>query len=84
VEMLGGVKYLKRDSAGLHIMHKGQLCTLEVDQIVVCAGQKEEDHLSAELKDGGLKYHIIGVAAKANELDARAAILEGTLLAQGI
>jgi 2,4-dienoyl-CoA reductase (NADPH2) len=55
VEMLGGVEYLKRDSAGLHIMHKGQNRTLEVDQIVVCAGQKEEDHLAAELKAGGLR-----------------------------
>lgn len=84
VEMLGGVEYLKRDRDGLHIMHKGQNRRLEVDQIVVCAGQKEEDHLATELKAGGIRYHVIGGAAKAKELDARAAILEGTVLAQRI
>lgn len=81
VEMLGGVEYLRRDHLGLHIMHQGTPRVLDVDQIILCGGQKEENRLAAELKARGLMCHIIGGAAKAIELDARTAILEGTKLA---
>lgn len=86
VEMLSGVEYVKRDKAGLHIIHKDQPRVLAVDQIIVCAGQEEENSLAQALAgqlattDIARKVHLIGGAARARELDARAAIEEGMKL----
>lgn len=38
--MLGGVSYEKVDDAGLHVKVDGEPRLLEVDNVVVCAGQE--------------------------------------------
>jgi 2,4-dienoyl-CoA reductase (NADPH2) len=39
VHMQGGVEYLKIDDAGLHIAVEGKERVLDVDTVVICAGQ---------------------------------------------
>ena len=81
VRMLSGVHYVQIDDAGLHLQVAGQAVLLEVDQIVVCAGQESEQSLLAELRAAGHTPHLIGGAAAAVALDAKRAIEEGTRLA---
>ncbi len=80
VKMLDGVEYLKIDDAGLHIKVKGQTMTLEVDNIVVCAGQSPLQELEAPLKAKNIPTYLIGGASEAKELDAKFAIEQGTKL----
>jgi 2,4-dienoyl-CoA reductase (NADPH2) len=78
VSMLAGVEYLKIDDAGLHIKVNDSVQVLDVDNVVICAGQ---DPLR-ELVDGLTKPHyLIGGADVATELDAKRAINQGTRLA---
>jgi len=81
VQMLRGVSYDKIDDQGLHIMMKDKAKTLEVDTIVVCAGQDPLRTLQNELEKNKLRVHLIGGADVASELDAQRAIRQGTELA---
>jgi 2,4-dienoyl-CoA reductase (NADPH2) len=54
---------------------------LDVDTIVLCAGQEPLRELQAPLLAAGLKVHLIGGALEAGELDAKRAIDQGTRLA---
>ncbi|QUJ68279.1 NADPH-dependent 2,4-dienoyl-CoA reductase [Photobacterium sp. GJ3] len=81
VEMLSGVSYDKIDAQGLHITVEGQQRILEVDHIVLCAGQTSVETLSAPLKAAGLNVHVIGGAEFAGEVDAKRVIRQGTELA---
>jgi len=88
VEMIGSVSYDKVDSDGnLHItVGKGEKAArrvLDVDNIIVCAGQiskkdLEKDAAGTELEE---KVYTIGGAYEAGELDAKRAIDMGTRLA---
>jgi 2,4-dienoyl-CoA reductase (NADPH2) len=84
VEMLSGVKYERIDDRGLHINHGGASRLLEVDQIIVCAGQEPNRILADELQGSGMLVHVIGGADKALELDAERAIRQGVELAATI
>ncbi len=84
VKMIGGVSYEKITKEGLWINLKGESKLIKCDHVVICAGQLSENKLKNELDVMGIKSHIIGGARKATELDARAAIEEGTLLAMEI
>jgi len=77
VQMMAGVTYEKIDDAGLHITQAGTAHLLQVDSIVLCAGQEPEGGLAADLPQA----HLIGGADVAAELDARRAIDQGTRLA---
>lgn len=81
VKMIGEVTYEKIDDAGLHISVKGEKQVLDVDNVVVCAGQLTFDELSASLNEKGIKTHVIGGAFKAGELDAKVAIKQASELA---
>ncbi len=81
VVMLNGVDYLAINDKGLLIRHDGREQLLEVDDVVVCAGQLSELELAGELDELGARYHLIGGALKAGELDAQRAIAQGTELA---
>jgi 2,4-dienoyl-CoA reductase (NADPH2) len=81
VEMLAGVTYRKVDDAGLHITVGEREMTLPVDNVIVCAGQEPQRELQAELLAAKLSVHLIGGADKADELDAKRAIKQGTELA---
>lgn len=81
VRMWSEVNYVKIDDAGLHITLKGQPQVLEVDNIVLCAGQHPLRELLEPLQSAGIKVHLIGGAKEAGELDAKRAIEEGWALA---
>ena len=81
VKMLGGVNYERIDDAGLHIVIDGNPQVLNVDNIVVCAGQEPRRELYDGLKAANIDVHLIGGADVAAELDAKRAIAQGTRLA---
>lgn len=81
VTMLNGVEYLGVKDEGLLIRQNGREQLLEVDDVVICAGQLSELTLAGELDAKGISYHLIGGALKAGELDAKRAIAQGTELA---
>ncbi len=81
VKMLGGVEYLGVDDAGLHIRVDGSEQVLDVDHVVICAGQEPRRELFDALAAQGRKAHLIGGADVAAELDAKRAIAQGSRLA---
>jgi 2,4-dienoyl-CoA reductase (NADPH2) len=81
VEMLAEVRYERFDEQGLHVVVAGKARVLEVDNVIICAGQVVEDSLLAPLAARGVEAHCIGGASLASELDAKRAIDEGTRLA---
>ncbi|HEU5436384.1 MAG TPA: NADPH-dependent 2,4-dienoyl-CoA reductase [Telluria sp.] len=82
VKMLAGVQYDRIDDAGLHITVDGKAQLLAVDNVIICAGQDSlVELMPAEGTTGGPKFHKIGGAALAAELDAKRAIREGAELA---
>ncbi|HEX7113435.1 MAG TPA: FAD-dependent oxidoreductase, partial [Mizugakiibacter sp.] len=84
VTLLGGVGYERIDDAGLHIRIGAEARTLEVDHVVICAGQEPNRALAAELQAAGITVHLIGGADVAAELDAKRAIDQGTRLAAAL
>jgi 2,4-dienoyl-CoA reductase (NADPH2) len=81
VTFLAGVEYDRIDDAGLHIRVDGAPRLLEVDTIVVCAGQEPRRELLAELEAAGVPAQLVGGADVAAELDAKRAIDQGTRVA---
>ncbi|WP_290050641.1 NADPH-dependent 2,4-dienoyl-CoA reductase [Amycolatopsis solani] len=84
VEQIPGVGYERVDDDGLHITVDGAPRLLEVDTVVVCAGQEPVRDLADELRAAGLPVHLIGGADVAAELDAKRAIDQGTRLAAAL
>lgn len=84
VKMLAGVTYQKVTDEGLWIEQDGQSQLLEVDHIVICAGQVPQRELQQQLEQAGMQVHLIGGADVAAELDAKRAIRQGAELAAKI
>jgi len=91
VEMLAGVEYRKIDDQGLHITVGGVERLLEVDNVIICAGQDSLTELmppaapdGAAGQASGPRFHVIGGAKLAAELDAKRAIREGAELAAAL
>ncbi|RZF26565.1 NADPH-dependent 2,4-dienoyl-CoA reductase [Paraburkholderia sp. UYCP14C] len=86
VQMLGGIEYREISARGLRIARDGADQWLDVDTIVVCAGQESLRELLPSAVDGSHgsgapRFHVIGGAKLATELDAKRAIREGAELA---
>ncbi len=81
VKMIAGASYDKVDDQGLHITVDGNTSILEVDHVVVCAGQESYTAMYDQLKADGKNVHLIGGAKEAGELDAKRAIRQGAELA---
>ncbi|MFC5473381.1 FAD-dependent oxidoreductase [Paraherbaspirillum soli] len=99
VQMLAGVDYQRIDDQGLHITVGGEARLLAVDNVVICAGQeslhelvpaaaiapaKPGQPLKTQNNGAGVRYHLIGGASLASELDAKRAIREGAELAAAL
>ncbi|MBK6932186.1 MAG: FAD-dependent oxidoreductase [Saprospirales bacterium] len=84
VHLWNAVEYHCVDDAGLHLTVKGQPQLLEVDNVVICAGQEPYRPLLAPLEQAGVRVNIIGGAKLAAELDAKRAIEEGMRVALAI
>jgi len=81
VQMIAAASYERIDDSGLHISTPSGTRLLEVDNVVICAGQDSLRSLAEHLATAGRKAHVIGGAKLAAELDARRAIDEGARLA---
>ena len=87
VKMIAGVNYEKIDDAGLHITFgeaRENPTVVDVDTIVLCAGQLSDRSLADALEAKGIACHVIGGADVAAELDAKRAIDQGTRLAAAL
>jgi 2,4-dienoyl-CoA reductase (NADPH2) len=84
VEMIGGVSYEGIDDRGLKIRTGEDVRTLEVDNVILCAGQESNRTLYDQLIAAGIKAQVIGGAHTAGELDAKRAIDQGTRLAAAL
>jgi len=81
VNFLSGVQYQRIDDQGLHLLQNGSPTVLEVDHIVVCAGQESLRNLQTPLVAAGCMVHLVGGSEEARELDAKRAIDQATRLA---
>ena len=65
VEMLHGCQYVRIDDEGLHLMVEGEARVLNVDHVVICAGQVPArglaDELTVEVADGSADGRVVGV-----------------------
>ena len=78
VEQVSGATYDRVDDDGLHVLVDGEPRVLEVDHVVLCAGQESVRELAAEGR------YLVGGADVASELDAERAIEQGTRVAAGL
>lgn len=78
VNMISGASYQKIDDDGLHIMVGDDSQVLDVDTVVICAGQIPLRDIAEGLNK---PHHLIGGADVAAELDAKRAIDQGTRMA---
>ncbi|OLT46091.1 NADPH-dependent 2,4-dienoyl-CoA reductase [Saccharomonospora sp. CUA-673] len=78
VEFVPGAAYSRIDDEGLHVTVGDRSRLLEVDDVVICAGQERRRELYDDLVAAGVSTHVIGGADVAAELDAQRAIAQGT------
>lgn len=95
VETIGGVSYDKVDDAGLHVTittGEGDKAVtekriLDVDHVVLCAGQVSVNKLHTELSadmSKSFNLHLVGGAEFAGELDAKRCIKLASELAASL
>lgn len=84
VNMMPGVTYKSISDDGLLIEVNGKSQLLEVDNVIICAGQEPNRDLQQALEQGGVAVHLIGGANVAAELDAKRAIRQAAELAMVI
>ncbi|GAA4322609.1 NADPH-dependent 2,4-dienoyl-CoA reductase [Pigmentiphaga soli] len=84
LQMLDDVRYVAIDDAGLHCSVAGRERVLDVDSVIVCAGQEPERTLADGLAARGIACHRIGGAQAAAELDAARAIEQAARLAASL
>jgi len=84
VHLVPGVTYDRVDDDGLHVTVGEEAQVLDVDTVVVCAGQESVRSLYDRLVAAGVTAHLIGGADVAAELDAKRAIKQGTELAAAL
>ncbi|UCC13901.1 MAG: NADPH-dependent 2,4-dienoyl-CoA reductase [Gammaproteobacteria bacterium] len=84
VEPIPGVSYDKIDDRGLHITVDDEKRILDVDTVVVCAGQEPLRSLATDLEEAGLDFRLVGGADEARELDAKRAIDQASRLAAAL
>ena len=84
VQMIAGVAYKAVTDDGLLIEVNGKEKLLNVDNIIVCAGQESNREIQQALTDNNVNVHLIGGANVAAELDAKRAIRQAAELAASI
>lgn len=81
INMIAGATYDKIDDQGLHLTVADEPRLLEVDNIIICAGQDPLRELQEGIEANGTNVTLIGGADVAAELDAKRAIKQGTEVA---
>ena len=79
--MINGVEYNRIDDHGLHYTKKDKTTVLDVDHVVICAGQVSNTDLFEDIKKVNPNVQLIGGAFKAAELDAKEAINQAVRMA---
>ncbi len=78
VRTLTGIEYERIEPGTVWIRDPGgETMAVAADVVVVCAGQRPERGLAAQLEAAGKPHLVIGGAAGAEELDAERAFREG-------
>ncbi|MCK9918116.1 FAD-dependent oxidoreductase [Microbacteriaceae bacterium K1510] len=83
VDMLTEIEYRAITPEGVSFLHNGEERFVPADTVIIAAGSTPNSVLAEELQ-GRLPVHVIGGAKEAGELDAKRAILEGTLVGRQI
>jgi len=78
------LQYHKIDDEGFHVTIQGKPQILQVDNIIICAGQEPLRELYEPLQQLNIPVHLIGGAYEAAELDAKRAIEQATELAASV
>ncbi|MDX1497603.1 MAG: NADPH-dependent 2,4-dienoyl-CoA reductase [Salinisphaeraceae bacterium] len=81
VEMIGGASYELIDDKGLHITVGDKPDLIEVDNVIICAGQEPLRELQEPLEAADVTVHLVGGSDVAAELDAKRAINQASRLA---
>jgi 2,4-dienoyl-CoA reductase (NADPH2) len=81
VKMMSNCEYLSFSEEGFKIKVGDEIHVLDVDNVVICAGQEPNDSISQGLNISNENIHIIGGANNAKGLDAKIAIKEASYLA---
>src|SRR5207244_5486812 len=84
VEFIGGVNYESIDDRGILITYgekREKATLLEVDNIVLCAGQESHRELHDAIAAAGIPVHLIGGANIAVVLDSKRAINQAARMA---
>ena len=81
VRLMPSCDYQKIDDQGLHLTVGDDPQVLDVDTIIICAGQ---DPMREIVEGLTVPHHLIGGADVATELDAKGAINQGTRLAAAL
>ena len=87
VKLIPGANYIKIDDRGLQIEvitkkgEKPQSMTIEVDNVIVAAGQEPKLEFLDKFREAGLEVFVIGGARETQGLDAKTAIADGAELA---
>ncbi len=82
--MMNGIEYRKIDDDGLHILVDDKPQLLDVDTVIICAGQMPLRSLYDQLQHSGLSVSLVGGAYEAAELDAKQAINQACYLAAAV
>jgi 2,4-dienoyl-CoA reductase (NADPH2) len=77
-------EYLSLSDKGFLVRIGDEEKILEVDNVIICAGQETYDPISSGLNIEAKNIHIIGGAKKAQKLDAKRAIKEAALIAASL
>lgn len=83
VKVHTGVVYNKFDNEGLHYTQNEKKQVLQVDNLILCTGQRPLRTLAAQI-EGIIPYTLLGGADEAKELDAKRAIAQGVSLGRSI
>jgi 2,4-dienoyl-CoA reductase (NADPH2) len=84
VTNIGNVTYNKVDDDGLHINVLDKPQVLDIDHVVICAGQEPNRDLYESLNSKHNNVHLIGGAHEAAQLDAKRAIKEASIWASKV
>lgn len=79
--MIGGALYKKIDDQGLHVQVNGDIRILDVENVIICAGQNPRRGLQDDLNKIGIETRLIGGADNAVGIDAARSIDQGSRLA---
>jgi len=80
INMLSQCEYISMSDEGFKIKVHEETKVLDVDNVIICAGQEINDTLSAQLNFPAENIHVIGGAKNAKGLDAKRAIKEAAYL----